>query len=149
VNRCPAGKAALGALEEAPITDEAEAQRLAGLLITGEARVGRLRDRLKRYLEDRAPLILNGVEFGFFPTKGRYDAASVARVITEAGGDPWPLLTVDGRALAQVFRKQPRLEAALAGARTPTAAWFGHRKAAKDRGDSRQGRDDAAATSKG
>jgi RecB family exonuclease len=149
VNRCPVGRAALDALDEPPIADESEAQRLAGLLITGEARVGRLRDRLKQYLDDREPLMLNGLELGFFPTKGRYDAAAVARVISEAGGEPWSLLSVDGRALAALFRKQPCLEAALAGARTPTAAWFGHRKAAKNRGESMQGRDDAAATPKG
>jgi hypothetical protein len=134
VNRCPAGQAALDALDEGPIADEAEARRLAGLLIAGEARLGRLRERLKRYLDDREPLALNGLELGFFPTKGRYDAAAVARTITEAGGDPWPLLSVDGRALATLFRKQPQLEAALAGAWAPTAPWFGHRKA-KERVD--------------
>ena len=74
VNRCPAGQAALEAMDEAPIPDDAEARRLAALLLAGEARVGRLRERLRHYLQDREPLALDGMELGFFPTKGRYDA---------------------------------------------------------------------------
>jgi putative RecB family exonuclease len=68
VNRCPAGHAALEAMAEGPIPDDAEARRLAGLLLAGEARVGRLRERLKAYLQEREPLTLDGREFGFFPT---------------------------------------------------------------------------------
>ena len=90
VNRCPAGQAALEAMEERPIPDDAEARRLAGLLLAGEARVGRLRERLKQYLQDREPLAVDGLELGFFPTKGRYDAAAVFRAATEAGADPGP-----------------------------------------------------------
>ena len=56
VNRCPAGQAALEAMAEGPIPDDAEARRLAGLLLAGEARVGRLRERLKAVLAGpRAP----------------------------------------------------------------------------------------------
>src|SRR5262249_47406465 len=55
VNRCSAGRAALEAMEETPIADEAEARRLAGLLLAGEGRVGRLRERLKQYLGNRPP----------------------------------------------------------------------------------------------
>ena len=62
--------------------------------------MGRLRERLRQYLQDREPLALDGMELGFFPTKGRYDAAAVFRAATEAGADPWPLLAADGRALA-------------------------------------------------
>jgi hypothetical protein len=129
VNRCPAGRAALEAIAEGPIPDDAEACRLAGLLLAGEARVGRLRERLKGYLHDREPLAVNGIELGFFPTKGRYDAAAVFRAATAAGVDPWPLLAADGRTLAAFLKRRPDVEQTLAGAWTPSAAWFGHRKA--------------------
>jgi putative RecB family exonuclease len=128
VNRCPAGQAALEAMDEAPIADDTEARRLAGLLLTGEARIGRLRQRLKQYLESRDPLAFDDLELGFFPTTGRYDAREVARVVADAGGDPWPLLSVDSRALRVLFKRQPILEAALASVHTPTPPWFGHRK---------------------
>jgi hypothetical protein len=87
-------------MDETPIPDDTEARRLAGLLLTGEARIGRLRERLKLYLKDRDPLALDGMELGFFPTKGRYDAAAVFHAATEIGANPWPLLVADGRALA-------------------------------------------------
>lgn len=128
VNRCPAGSAALEAMAEGPIPDDAEARRLAEFLIVGEARVGRLRERLKLYLQDRGPLRIDGLEFGFFPTRGRHDAAAVARVLSGVGLDPWQVLAVDARALATVFKRQPRLEATLASAQEPTPPWFGHRR---------------------
>jgi len=128
VNRCPAGQAALEALDEAPISDDTEARRLAALLLAGEARVGRLRERLRQYLQDRDPLALDGVELGFFPTKGRYDAAAVFRAATETAADPWPLLAADGRALAAFLKRRPDAERALASAWTPSPPWFGHRK---------------------
>jgi RecB family exonuclease len=128
VSRCPAGQAALDALEEAPIADDAEAQRLGALLMAGEARVGRLRDRLRQYLQDREPLALDGMELGFFSTKGRYDAAAVFRAATEAGADPWPLLAADGRALAAFLKRRPSAERSLASAWTAAPPWFGHRK---------------------
>jgi PD-(D/E)XK nuclease superfamily len=128
VNRCPAGRAALEAMDEAPIPDEAEARRLAARLLVGEARVGRLRERLRRYLQDREPLALDGMELGFFPTKGRYDAAAVFRAATEAGADPWPLLAADGRALAAFLTRRPGAAQRLASAWTATPPWFGHRK---------------------
>jgi hypothetical protein len=115
-------------MDEAPIADDTEARRLAGLLLTGEARIGRLRQRLKQYLESRDPLAFDDLELGFFPTTGRYDAREVARVVADAGGDPWPLLSVDSRALRVLFKRQPILEAALASVHTPTPPWFGHRK---------------------
>ncbi|MGH7264972.1 MAG: RecB family exonuclease [Candidatus Rokuibacteriota bacterium] len=129
VNRCPAGQAALEAMDEAPIDDEAEARRLGALLLAGEARVGRLRERLRQYLQDREPLALDRMELGFFPTKGRYDAAAVFRVITDARADPWPLLAADGRALAAFLKRRPDAERVLAPAWTGTPPWFGHRKA--------------------
>ena len=93
VNRCPAGQSALEAMDETPIPDDAEAHRLAGLLLAGEARVGRLRERLKGVLAGPSgPLRLNGVELGFFPTKGRYDVEGVFRAATEVGVDPDPAL---------------------------------------------------------
>ena len=116
-------------MAEGPIPDDAEARRLAGLLLAGEARVGRLRERLKAYLQDREPLALDGLELGFFPTKGRYDAAAVFRAATDAGGDPWPLLAADGRTLAAFLKRRPDVEQTLARAWTPSPAWFGHRKA--------------------
>jgi putative RecB family exonuclease len=130
VNQCPAGRAALEAMDESPIADDIEARRLARLLLAGEARVGRLRERLKQYLENRDPLAFEGLEMGFFATKGRYDARAVARAVGNAGGDPWPLLSVDSRALSALFKRQPDLEAVLAPVRTATPPWFGHRKAA-------------------
>jgi putative RecB family exonuclease len=145
VNRCPAGQAALEAMDEAPIPDDAEARRLGALLLAGEARVGRLRERLRQYLQDREPLALDGMELGFFPTKGRYDAASVFRAATEAATDPWPLLTADGRALAAFLKRRPDAELALAPGWTPSPPWFGHRKAknaarsARDTNRSHQG----------
>jgi RecB family exonuclease len=128
VNRCPAGQAALEAMDEAPIPDDAEARRLAAPLLTGEARVARLRDRLRHYLQDRDPLALDGVELGFFPTKGRYDAAAVFRAATDTGVDPWPLLAADGRALAAFLKRRPAAERSLAPAWGATPPWFGHRK---------------------
>jgi hypothetical protein len=128
VNRCPAGQAALEALDETPIAHDAEAQRLGALLMAGEARVGRLRDRLRQYLQDREPLALDGMELGFFPTKGRYDAAAVFRAATEAGADPWPLLAADGRALAAFLKRRPGAERVLARAWAATPPWFGYRK---------------------
>jgi putative RecB family exonuclease len=128
VNRCPAGQAALEAMDGAPIPDDTEARRLGTLLLAGEARVARLRDRLRQYLQDREPLALDGVELGFFPTKGRCDAAAVFRVATEAGADPWPLLAADGRALAAFLRRRRDAERTLAAAWTPLPPWFGHRK---------------------
>jgi hypothetical protein len=92
------------------------------------ARVGRLRERLKAYLQDRKPLALDGLELGFFPTKGRYDAAAVFRAATDAGTDPWALLAADGRTLAAFLKRWPGVEQTLAGAWTPSPAWFGHRK---------------------
>ena len=69
------------------------------------------------------------MELGFFPTKGRYDAAAVFRAATEAGADPWPLLAAEGRALAAFLKRRPDMEQTLAPAWTATAPWFGHRKA--------------------
>jgi RecB family exonuclease len=135
MNRCPAGQAALEAMEETPIADNGEARRLAGLLLTGEARIGRLRERLKQYLQERDPLCLDDLEVGFFPTSGRYDAKEVARVLAATGEDPWPLLSVDSRALRTLFKRRPRLESALAPARAPTPPWFGHRKGKKGEGN--------------
>jgi putative RecB family exonuclease len=129
VNRCPAGRAALEAMEEAPIPDDVEARRLAGLLLAGEARVGRLRDRLKRYLDGRPPLAFDGTELGFYPTKGRYEAQAVFRALGELGADPWPLLSVDARALTTFLKRHPELERKLAPAWSPSPPWFGHRKA--------------------
>jgi putative RecB family exonuclease len=128
VNRCAAGQAALEAMDEAPIPDDTEARRLAGLLLTGEARVGRLRERLKAYLQDREPLTLEGLELGFFPAKGRYDSAAVFRAATDAGADPWSLLAADGRALAAFLKRRPDVGRLLAPAWTPSPPWFGHRK---------------------
>jgi putative RecB family exonuclease len=128
VNRCPAGHAALGAMAEGSIPDDVEARRLAGLLLAGEARVGRLRERLKAYLQDREPLALDGLELGFFPTKGRYDAEAVFRAATEAGWDPWPLLATDSRTLATFLKRRPDAEQRLASAWTASPPWFGHRK---------------------
>src|SRR5262249_2174389 len=129
VNRCPAGQAALEAMGEAPIPDDTEARRLAGLLLAGEARVGRLRDRLRHYLHDREPLALDGLELGFFPTKGRYDPAAFVGAATEAGIDPWPLLATDSRALAAFLKRRPDTERRLDSAWSATPPWFGHRKA--------------------
>jgi hypothetical protein len=128
VNRCPAGQAALEAMDESPIPDDAETRRLAGLLLAGEARVGRLRERLKQYLQDREPVAFNGIELGFFPTKGRYEVEAVVRAVTQAGVDPWPLLSVDGRALAALLKRQPDMKRCLAAAWSATPPWFGHRK---------------------
>ena len=128
VNRCPAGHAALEAMAEAPIPDDAEVRRLGALLLVGEARVGRLRERLRQYLQDREPIALDGVELGFFPTKGRYDAAAVFRAAAEAGVDPWPLLAADGRLLATFLRGRPDVARTLAAAWNPLPPWFGHRK---------------------
>jgi RecB family exonuclease len=130
VNRCSAGQAAMAAMDETPIADDAEAGRLAGLLLAGEARVGRLRERLKQYLQDREPVAFNGIELGFFPTKGRYEAKAIYRAALDAGADPWPLLAVDGRALAAFLKRRPDVEPTLAPAWTATSPWFGHRKAA-------------------
>ena len=137
VNRCPAGQAALEALDEAPIADDTEARRLGALLLAGEARVARLRDRLRHYLQDREPLALDGVELGFFPTKGRYDAAAVFRAATEVGADPWRLLAPDGRALSAFLKRRPDAEETLAPAWTGTPPWFGHRKIAAPPGNRR------------
>jgi putative RecB family exonuclease len=134
VNRCPAGHAALEAMAEGPIPDDAEARRLAGLLLAGEARVGRLRERLKAYLQEREPLTLDGREFGFFPTKGRYDAEAVFRAATEAGWDPWPLLAADSRTLATFLKRRPDLERHVALTWNPSPPWFGHRKAKSAKG---------------
>jgi hypothetical protein len=98
-------------MDETPIADDAEARRLAGLLLAGEARVGRLRERLTQYLQDREPLTLDELEVGFFPTGGRYDAREVARVAAEAGEDPWPLLSVDARGLRALFKRRPGVDA--------------------------------------
>ncbi len=115
-------------MAEAPIADDAEARRLGALLLAGEARVGRLRERLRQYLQDREPLALDRMELGFFPTKGRYEAAAVFRTATEAGADPWTLLAADGRALTAFLKRQPGAERILARAWTATPPWFGHRK---------------------
>jgi hypothetical protein len=139
VNRCPAGLAALEAMAEGQIPDDAEARRLARLLLVGEARVGRLRERLKAYLQDREPLTLDGLELGFFPTKGRYDSAAIFRAATDAGADPWPLLATDGRTLAAFLKRRPDVERALAPAWAPAPAWFGHRKSKTDTGVSGDG----------
>jgi hypothetical protein len=144
VNRCPAGQAALAAMDETPIANDAEARRLVGLLLAGEARVGRLRARLRQYLEDRDPLAVEGLEVGFFPTSGQYDPRDVARVMAEAGANPWPLFSVDAHALRALVKRQPALEAALAPARTPTPPWFGHRKAKPEPG-ARRGRGQSSA----
>jgi RecB family exonuclease len=151
-NRCRAGQAAFEAMDETPILDDIEARRLAELLLAGEARVGRLRERLKQYLQEREPLALDGMELGFFPTKGRYDPAAVFRAATEAGADPWPLLAADGRALAAFLKRRPDTEQTLASAWTPSPAWFGHRRAnnvargARDPNRGRSGADSGPGT---
>jgi hypothetical protein len=117
-------------MEERPIPDDAEARRLAELLLAGEARVGRLRERLKQYLQDREPLAVNGLELGFFPTKGRYDPAAVFEVATAAGLDPWAFLSADGRAVAALLKRRSELSQQLAVSWRPTPPWFGHRKMA-------------------
>jgi putative RecB family exonuclease len=132
VNRCPVGQVALEAMDEAAIPDDAEARRLASLLLVGEARVGRVRDRLRHYLQDREPLALDGMELGFFPTKGRYDPAAVFRAATEAEVDPWPLLATDSRSLGAFLKRQPGLAQRLTSAWSPTPPWFGHRKSKTD-----------------
>jgi putative RecB family exonuclease len=137
VNRCPAGHAALEAMAEGPIPDDAEARRVAGLLLAGEARVARLRERLKEYLQDREPLTLDGLELGYFPTKGRYDAAAVFRAATDAGADPWPLLAADGRIVAAFLKRRPDAERSLSPAWSATPPWFGHRKVAASPGNRR------------
>jgi hypothetical protein len=115
-------------MAEAPIPDDAEARQLGTLLLAGEARVGRLRERLRQYLQDREPIALDGMKLGFFPTKGRCDAAAVFRAATEAGIDPWALPAADGRALAAFLKRRPDTEQALALAWTATPPWFGHRE---------------------
>jgi RecB family exonuclease len=130
VSRCPAGQAALEAMDERPIPDDGEARRLAELLLAGEAHVGRLRERLKRYLEDRDPLAVNGIELGFFPTKGRYHPEAILRVATAAGLDPWAFLSADGRAVAALLRRCSHLSQQLTVSWSPTPPWFGHRKMA-------------------
>jgi putative RecB family exonuclease len=129
VNRCPAGQAALATTGEGAIGDEAKAARLAGLLLVGEARVSRLRDRLKSYLETREPIVVNDVELGFFPTKGRYPAEAIARALDARGESPLEVMHVDARALTRLFKRHPELEAELEPLREPGPDWFGHRKA--------------------
>ena len=133
-------------MAEAPIADDAEARRLGALLLAGEARVGRLRERLRQYLQDREPITLDGMELGFFPTKGRYDAAAVFRTATDAGTEPWPLLAADSRALAAFLKRQPGAERVLARAWTASPPWFGHRKTKNADRDAR-GPDRASARS--
>ena len=130
VNRCPAGHAALEAMAEGPIPDDGEARRLAELLFAGEARVGRLRERLKRYLQDRESLPINGIELGFFPTRGRYDPEAIFHVASVAGLDPWTFLSADGRAVAALLKRCSHLSQQLAASWSPTPPWFGHRKMA-------------------
>lgn len=133
VNRCPAGQAALEAMDEthrSPTTRKLGS--LQDLLLTGEARIGRLRERLKLYLRDREPLASDGIEFGFFPTKGQYEAEAVVRVLTAAGMDPWPLLAADGRALSALFKREPEVKRCLASAWSATRPWFGHRKRSRE-----------------
>jgi hypothetical protein len=129
VNPCPAGQAALATTGEGAIGEEAEAGRLAGLLLVGEATLSRLRDRLKSYLETRPPIVMDDFELGFFPTKGRYPVEAVARVLQARGEPPLEAMHVDARALARFFRRHPDLEVELEGTREPGPAWFGHRKA--------------------
>jgi putative RecB family exonuclease len=137
VNRCPAGQAALEATGDDALCDEAEARRLAALLLAGEATLSRLRDRLKSYLETREPIVVNDFELGFFPTKGRYPAQAVARVLEARGGSPLEAMHVDARALARLFRRHSELEAELEPSREAGPAWFGHRKSEVRRGRAR------------
>jgi hypothetical protein len=122
VNRCPAGQAALEATGDNAVGDEAEAARLAGLLLAGEATLPRIRDRLKAYLEAREPIVVNDLELGFFPTKGRYPAEVVAQALEARGQPPLAVMHVDARALARLFRRHPELEAELDGHREPGPA---------------------------
>jgi hypothetical protein len=122
VNRCPAGQAALATTGEGAIGEEAEAGRLAELLLAGEATLSRLRDRLKAYLKAREPIVVNDLEFGFFPTKGRYPAEVVAQALEVRGEPPLAVMHVDTRALARLFRRHPELEAELDGHREPGPA---------------------------
>ena len=128
VIRCLAGHAPLEAMAEGPIADDAEARELVGLLLVEEARIGQLRERLKAYLQDGEPLALDGLELGFFPTKGRYDAAAMLRAATDAGVDPWSLLAADSRTLTTFLKRRPDAEQRLASVWTASPPWFGHRK---------------------
>jgi hypothetical protein len=94
----------------------------------GKARIGQLGERLKAYLHDGEPLALDGLEFGFFPTKGRYDAAAMLRAATDAGVDPWSLLAADSRTLTTFLKRRPDAEQRLASVWTASPPWFGHRK---------------------
>jgi hypothetical protein len=115
-------------MAEGPIADDAEARELVGLLLVEEARIGQLRERLKAYLQDGEPLALDGLELGFFPTKGRYDAAAMLRAATDAGVDPWSLLAADSRTLTTFLKRRPDAEQRLASVWTASPPWFGHRK---------------------
>jgi hypothetical protein len=138
VNRCLAGLAGLATTGEGAIGDEAEARRLAGLLLAGEATLSRLRDRLKSYLQTRESITVNEVEIGFFPTKGRYPAQAIARALNARGESPLEVMHVDGRALVRLFKRHPELEAEFESLREPAPAWFGHRKAVVPRGRARE-----------
>jgi hypothetical protein len=61
---------------------------LAELLLTEEARVERLRERLKRHRHDRDPLTVEELEIGFFPASGRYDPREVTRIMAMPGRIP-------------------------------------------------------------
>lgn len=129
VLRCPAGQAGLQALGDHPIESEGEARQLAGLLLAGEARLDRLRDRLKAYLAEREPLALRDtLQIGFFPTKGVYNPEAVRKALVELGADPGAVLKVDNLALSRLFRRHTGLEERLAGMRQPGHPWFGHKK---------------------
>jgi hypothetical protein len=55
---------------------------------------------------------IRDLEIGFFPTKGRYDAAAVFRAATDAGVDPWSLLAAAGRTLTAFLKRRPGVERA-------------------------------------
>lgn len=128
VSRCPAGQAALDAVGEGPTPTEAEARHLAGLLLAGEAKLARLRTRVQRYLADREPLTLNGLQVGYFPTMGEYDAKAVLAALDALGEASTDVAMINRKTLARLFRRHPGLEAQLASARTPSPPWFGHKK---------------------
>lgn len=134
VGRCPAGRAVAEATDTPTIADEADARRVAGLLLAAEARAGRLREALQQYLRDREPLVVrDDLAIGWWPTRGTLPPEETVAALREAGiTEVWDALRVDNLALARLVRGRPELAAALEALRRPSPPWWGHKRPPRD-----------------
>lgn len=113
ISDCPDGTQLLEAKLGA-VVDAASAKQAAKTLFVIDELRDAAREALKAYCEEHGPVQVDA-DMGFgFVTRPEYekDAKAIAKVLKDAGVDPWTVLKVDGAELEKVVKKKPELEKA-------------------------------------